>query len=352
MKNDQLSRLSKDGSGRFDRASMEPAKATRSQSTLEITLFVVFGALIILGVIALWSSFSPGYKNVPNFLANGIKADRINLLIIGIGGSTHPGGGKDLADAILFASLKPSTGQASVISLPRDLWTTTGRYGTHRLNQAHALGERNGYPGGGPGLMSETVARIVGQPVHAFVRIDFAAFEKAIDSLGGVDVDCRQGFYDFLFRDGFPAGPQHLDGKRALAYARYRYILGPDGDNFSRELRQQQVIDAIRSRVQSRSPQDLSRIAGALSTLSDHTQTNLTTPQILSLLGDFRSIRSDQVQHVSLKPFTEVFRVTRVGEAGEAVRLRPGGDLELKNLARDIFASRRPPTQTSSLALR
>jgi polyisoprenyl-teichoic acid--peptidoglycan teichoic acid transferase len=344
------SRLSTDGSGRFTRQDVAPAKATRSQSTMEIALFIIFGALIILGGVALWASFSPSYRNVPNHLAAGLKEDRVNILIIGIGGSSHPGGGKDLADAVLFASLKPSTGQASVISLPRDLWTQIGRYGTHRLNQAHALGERNGYPGGGPGLMSDTVSGLLGQPVHAFVRIDFAAFEKAIDSLGGVDVVCRQGFYDYLFHDGFPQGPQHLNGKRALAFARYRYVLGPEGDNFAREQRQQQVIDAVRARVQSRSPQDIARMAGALSTLSDATQTNLTTAQLVSLYREFHDVSPSNVRHISLKPYTDVFRVTRIGEAGEAVRLREGGETALRQLAREVFTTP-PSTRVSTLSL-
>jgi LCP family protein required for cell wall assembly len=343
------SRLSPDASGRFQLPSKDqpPPQPTRSQRGIEIFLFVVFGIALVLGGFAVWSSFSPEYRSVPSHVDDGLKNDRLNILVIGIGGDAHPGGGKDLADAVLLASLKPSTGEAAVISLPRDLWTKVGRYGTHRLNQAHALGERNGYPGGGPGLTADTVSQLLGQPVHAFVRVDFAAFEKVINSLGGIDVECTEPFYDYLFRDGFPRGVHHLDGKRALAYARYRYILGPQGDNFARELRQQQVIDAVRAKVRSRNPQDVARLLGAMSGLSQHTQTNLTTTQMVSLYRQFGSIDQRRIRHVSLKPLTEVFRVTRVADAGEAVRPRGNDYSALQRAARDVFT----PQQRAGLSI-
>src|SRR5207248_2439725 len=135
----------------------------------------------------------------------------------------------------------------------------------------------------GPGLLTDTVSQIVNQPIHAYVRVDFAAFEKIVDALGGVDIYCQRPFYDFLFNDGFPKGWLHLNGKRALAYARYRYINGPEGDNFARELRQQQVLNAVRAKLQHASPQYVLRLIAALPSLSSSTTTNLTTGQMIEL---------------------------------------------------------------------
>ncbi|MCU1245898.1 MAG: putative LytR family transcriptional protein, partial [Acidobacteria bacterium] len=234
----RYNRLNPDGSGRFEvKAPAGPVKATRSQSMLEYFLFGVFAVLFTLVGVAVYSSYSPKHRLVPNLFDAGMRADRVNILFIGIGGDSHPGGGKDLADSMMLASFKPSTGQVAVVSIPRDLWVKVGRYGTHRLNSAHSIGNDSGYPGAGPGLLGDTIAGIFGQPVHAFVRIDFAAFEKVIDDLGGVDVYVQRSFYDYLFKDGFTKGWHHLDGKRALAFSRYRYVIGSDGDNFARELR-------------------------------------------------------------------------------------------------------------------
>jgi len=330
-----------DGSGRhelFPIPEKQAVKATRAQVVVEVILFAAFGLLVTLAAIALYTTSSPKHKIVPNSVDAGFKRDRINILLFGFGGDNHPK--KDqLADSIMLVSLKPSTRQAAIVSVPRDLWVKVGPYGTHRINYAHAIGNMSGYPGEGPGLLCDTVSQTFGQPVDAYVRVDFSAFEKLIDQVGGVDVYCQRGFYDFLFHDGFSRGWHHLNGKRALAYARYRYIIGPEGDNFARELRQQQVVNAVRDKLQRLSPQTAFRVLTAAQTLSAATKTNLTPTQMFTLYRTFRDIRPDNVRHVSLKPFSEVFEVTRLAEAGEAVRIPNADYTQVRNVEETIFRS-------------
>src|SRR3954451_3768136 len=302
----RYTRFNPGGTGSYTRPAPEEGKATRSQHVLEYTLFAIFGLLVLLAAVALYYAYSPSRSRIPNHFADGLKQDRINILFMGVGGDSHPGGGKDLADSILLVSIKPSTKQAAVISIPRDLWVSLGTHGAHRINAAHAIGNDSAYPGKGPGLLCDTVSQIFNQPIHAFIRIDFAAFEKLIDDLGGVDVNVERGFYDYLFQDGFPQGLQHLNGHRALAYTRYRYVLGPEGDNFARELRQQQVINAIRDRIASRGPQDVLKLINAAHSLSNKTETNLTTAQLITLYRRFHDIDKEQTRHVSLKPLSTV----------------------------------------------
>ncbi|PYQ49877.1 MAG: hypothetical protein DMF59_12355, partial [Acidobacteria bacterium] len=329
-----------DASGKFKKPVKEGPRPTKGQSAIEYVLFGVFGVLLILAGIALYSMYSPKFKQVPNHFAGGMKSDRINILLFGIGGADHPTH-DDLADSIMLISLKPSTKQAAIVSIPRDLWVHIGSFGTHRINFAHAAGQTSGYPGQGPGLLCDTVSRTFNQPIHAFVRVDFDAFEKIIDDIGGVDVYCQRSFYDFLFRDGFAQGWHHFDGKRALAYARYRYVIGPEGDNFARELRQQQVINAVRDKLQRLSPQAVIRLIHAASTLSSSTQTNLTNAQLITLYRTFHDIPQANIRHVSLKPITELFEVTRLNEPGMAVRTRTGDNRELESLEKSIFTSER-----------
>lgn len=334
-------RVNPQGSGSYDHPEREEPKATRSQHIIEYTLFSVFGLLVLLAAVALFYAYSPSRSRIPNHFDDGLKQDRINIVFIGVGGDSHPGGGKELADSILLVSLKPSTKQAAVISIPRDLWVSLGTHGAHRINAAHAIGNDSAYPGKGPGLLCDTVSQIFQQPVHAFIRIDFAAFEKLIDDLGGIDVFVQRGFYDYLFQDGFPRGPQHLDGHRALAYTRYRYVLGPEGDNFARELRQQQVINAIRDRIAGRGAGDVLKLINAAHSLSNNTETNLTTAQLITLYRTFHDIDKREIRHVSLKPFSTVFEVTRFADPGEAVRPRTGNYQEFQQLARTVFSSER-----------
>ena len=327
-----------DGSGRHTVAAKIEPKATRTQSALEITLFIVFGVLIVLAGVALYTSNSAKYKEVPNSVDAGLKNDRINIVLFGIGGDNHPRHDQ-LADSIMFVSLKPSTKQAAVVSVPRDLWVRVGPYGSHRINYAHEIGGQSGYPGAGPGLLCDTVSRVFNQPVNAFVRVDFSAFEKLIDDVGGVDVYCQRGFYDYLFHDGFSQGWHHLGGHRALAYARYRYVIGPEGDNFARELRQQQVVTALRGKLQRLSPQSALQFFQAATTLSSATKTNLTVGQMLTLYRLFHDVKAQNIRHVSLKPLTEIFEVTRLAEPGEAVRFPHDDSRGVQNLAATIFNS-------------
>jgi LCP family protein required for cell wall assembly len=329
-----------DGSGRHSHPQLPPPRPTRTQSAVEWLLFAVFGVLMLLAAVALYSAYSPAHKRVPNNVAQGFHDDRINIVLFGVGGENHPRH-DELADAILMVSLKPSTKQAAVVSVPRDLWVHLNGYGTHRINYAHEIGNQGGYPGEGPGLLCDTISRVFQQPVHAYVRVDFSAFEKLIDDVGGVDIYCQRSFYDYLFRDGFAQGWHHLTGKRALAYARYRYVLGPDGDNFARELRQQQVISAMLSKLQQLGPQQTIRLLQAGTTLSKATQTNLTTTQMVTLYRAFHDIRPVNIRHVSLKPLTETFMVTRLGEPGEAVRPLRQDFSELQHVEETIFSSAR-----------
>jgi LCP family protein required for cell wall assembly len=339
----RYTRFNPDGSGGVAAQSPEVPKPTRGQYAMEIALFAVFGILLILAGIALYTSNSASYEKVPNLVAEGMKQDRVNILLFGVGGEHHPKNDQ-LADSIMLISLKPSTGHAAVVSVPRDLWVHLGVYGTHRINYAHAVGNGSGYPGKGPGLLTDTVSKVFGQPVHAYARVDFDAFEKVVDAVGGIDVYCQRGFYDFLFKDGFAKGWHHLDGRRALAYARYRYIDGPEGDNFARELRQQQVMNALQDKLKRAEPQTVLRLIAAIPSLSSTMQTNLTTPQIIALYRRFRGVDPKDVRHVSLKPLTQVFEVKRLTEPGEAVRPRAGDYRELQAVERSIFDSQQAIT--------
>ncbi|HEX7155194.1 MAG TPA: LCP family protein [Thermoanaerobaculia bacterium] len=333
---------------KFGRLATEPPKPEKATRVVEIVLFGVFAVLIVLAGVALYTSYSPDYQQVPNLVDQGMKDDRINVLLIGVGGDTHPGGGKDLADALLLVSLKPSTRQVSMISIPRDLYVKVGRFGKHRLNLAHSIGNESGYPGAGPGLLTDTVKEVFNQPVHAFARVDFAAFREIVDSLGGIEINVPVKMYDELFKDTFEAGPQIMSGDRALRYARYRYIKGPQGDNYARELRQQQVVDAIRKKLQNQGPEDVIRLAGTARALSRHTDTNLTTTQMISLYRTFKTTDRAQIRNVSLKPFMQYIRVRTPGEAGSAVRPWNGDYAPLHNLARNVFAEGEPNVQVAT----
>lgn len=326
----------------------KPKKKTRF---VEFVLFGLLAVLLIAGGFALYQQFSPHKDFVPATVDAGFKRDRINLLLIGIAGDREIKGGNDLADAIMLVSLKPSTKQAALVSIPRDLYVDVGRFGVHRINAAHDLGYKMGYRGGGPGLLMDTVAKVTGQPIDGWARIDFKAFAKVIDDLGGVDVYVYRPFRDYLFNDQFDQGWQHMNGDRALRYARYRYVHGAEGNNFARELRQQQVIAAAKKKLQAVTIPQILRLVGSARTVSKYTATNLSSGEIVSLYRTFHDIAPNNMRHVSLAPLTETFMVTKVGDTGEAVR-PPGNDYaSIRTMSRDVFSDMKPIVNRDQIQL-
>ena len=226
-----------------------------------------------------------------------------------------------------------------MISIPRDLYVRIGSYGKHRINEAHRIGNQTAYPGRGPKLLMDTVSETVGVPVHAFVRVDFAAFEKVVDQIGGVDVYVERSFHDFLFDDGFEKGWNHLDGERALLYARYRYVNDVrEGTIFAREERQQQVIQAVQKKLRDEDGAAL-RLIRAGKTLSDHTETNLTTPQMVWFYRTFGKVDPGSVKTVSLQPWVEIYEHRSLAGAAEAVRPRAGDFGELQGVVKNVFTT-------------
>lgn len=331
----------------------KPGQTKKKRGIAEYLMYGFVVVLVAIVAIAAYAHFAPAMKEVPNKVTAGFEQDRINILLIGIGGDTHPGEGKDLADSIILASLKPSTRQVALISLPRDLYVPMDKgVGMQRLNAAHSLGAKMGFKGKGPGFLVHTVENVLGQPVHAYARIDFLAFEKVIDALGGVDVYVYRPFHDYLFNDGFAKGWHHLDGKRALRYARYRHIKASyEGNNFGRELRQQQVLDAIRNKMKDLDSGQVLRLAGLAMNSSDFTSTNLTTPQMVELYSIFRNTKKEDVRHVSLKKFTKIIKLTEPHLYGEAVAPPQNDYTKIREVVRTVFNGRGPIVAPNEIQL-
>lgn len=328
------SRLDPDASAKLrrNRAGMP----TRTQKTLELTLFAVFGSTIALAAVALYAINSPEHLLVPNSFEDGMRAGRANVLILETTTRNRDGGARTTTsiDGLTLVALKSETQEAALISIPRDLWVRLGRYGTHRISSAAAIGNSSGYPGEGAGLTVDTVSEITGQPVNAYLRLDSPRLRKLVDDLGGIDIQVKTSFYEYRTRDRFHPGLQHMDGLRALRYARSPYVLGPAGDRFARELRQQEVLTAVFSRLSSAGPKVRERLVGA--SADGEPMTNLSPDQLARLLAAFGN--SASLRHVTLAPLLDRFEVATFGDpGGEAVRPRSGDFSQVQEITREVF---------------
>ncbi len=178
--------------------------------------------------------------------------DTINFLLIG---SDKRPGSSYRTDTLVIAIYWPKNGQVSLISIPRDLWIYIPTVGMQRINTAYQSGELNGYVGGGPGLLKDTIAYNLGIRIDHTAMVDFDGFRRIVDTLGGIDLPVSCAYTDWRLIDPsydpynennwwlYTVGPGqvHMDGDLALWYARSRM----KSSDFDRGRRQQEVLRAI-----------------------------------------------------------------------------------------------------------
>ena len=191
-------------------------------------------------------------------------SDRVNLLVMGFGGAGHDGA--YLTDSMLVMSLLPQSNHTTLISVPRDLWVqippNSGQY--NKINDAYTYGSNNGANAAAGGDMAaQKVSDVTGLDVKYWLTINFVGFRDFINSIGGVDVYVPDSFTSKYpanddpsinpnwIKVHFSKGMQHMDGERAIEYARARYVLDnpAEGSDFARSARQQIIIKAALSKV-------------------------------------------------------------------------------------------------------
>ena len=181
------------------------------------------------------------------------ESETINFLLIG--SDRRPAGTSHRTDTLLIAIVWYREGQVSLISIPRDTWLYIPTVGMQRINTAFQSGESGGYPGGGNGLLKDTILQNFGIRIDHTAMVEFDGFRRIVDTLGGIDLPISCPYTDWrlispeldennennwwLFTVG--PGQVHMDGDLALWYARSR----SKSSDFDRGRRQQEVIRTL-----------------------------------------------------------------------------------------------------------
>ncbi len=213
--------------------------------------------------------------------------DRVTILLMGLDYRDWlEGEGPPRTDSMLLLTVDPVAQTAGMLSIPRDLWTEIPGFEHNRVNTAYFLGESYNLPGGGPGLAMKTIENLLGVPVQYYAVIEFSAFERAIDEIGGVHVWVEEPIKIS------PLGQQSkwlkgdrghlLNGPEALAYARARKS---EGGDFDRAQRQQQVAMAILDQITGLEmvPTLLRNAPALYQEVASGIRTNLTLDQMIRL---------------------------------------------------------------------
>lgn len=227
---------------------------------------------------------------------------RINILLLGSDTDAKFEGDYN-TQIMIVVSIDPVRKSVSMLSVPRDLWVPIPGHGTGKIGVA--------YGAGGVALARQAIETNLGIQIHYYAWVGLEGFIKVIDTFGGVDVDVSHPIVDDAYPDDvnsadpyayrrlyIPAGPQHLDGVRALEYVRSRHgdLIG----DFGRSQRQQQVLDALRSK--SGTKDIIVRLPQLANDLKDSVRTDMTLQDIAKFAGLAEQIRTQPVQQYTLLP--------------------------------------------------
>ncbi len=291
----------------------------------------------------------------------GEDRDRINILLLGVGGKNHDGG--QLSDTIMIASIKPSTKQIALFSIPRDLAIPLENLGWRKINNVNALAEGK-EPGSGGVATSQAISHLLDSPIDYYLRVDFDGFEKIIDEVGGINVYVDNTLDDYSYpirgqEDNLDyysrfehlhvdAGWQHMNGDLALKFARSRHGAGAEGTDFARARRQQKIIEAVRDKVLSAdtllNPKKVSTI---LDQLNNNISTNLKIWEMIKLFGLVKNVDKEHIINRVLDNSASGLLVDGVGDNGAYILSPRSGDFsEITYLFANLFGD--PPTPTKN----
>ncbi|WP_120464716.1 LCP family protein [Paenibacillus aceti] len=221
--------------------------------------------------------------------------DRVNILLMGVDARGLKKGEIPRSDTMLVASLDPVTKRGYLFSIMRDTYTQIPEYGMNRINSAITHG---------PNTAMKAVSDLLGIPIQYYVYTDFQGFIELVDAIGGVDFYVEKDMHYTSKADkheydiDLKKGQQHLDGKTALQYVRFRHDALSD---FSRTERQRNFLTAVANKMISTT--SLIKLPSILEKVNPYIDTNLTINDMWKLanLGySSKMVASEQIPPMSL----------------------------------------------------
>lgn len=225
------------------------------------------------------------------------------------------------ADTLMVLSLNPKTLKVTMLSIPRDTYTTiacTG--GKHKINASGWYGDS---------CVVKTVSKYLGIDIDYYAKINFLGIVDLVDTLGGVEVEVPYSLCEQNSRREFGSsmifvdeGLQTLNGEQALALSRNRhywkgmcpakYTSDGNRSDLTRGQNQQLVIKAIVSKLLS--VRDLNQFYDILDTVGDNMSTNMSRETILSfynvgknIVKKFNTSNTDELVNIEKLTFKSYF---------------------------------------------
>ena len=217
--------------------------------------------------------------------------DKSTIMIMGVDAREDDVG---RSDTLMIAAVDPKRNQASLLSVPRDTRVKIPGHSWDKINAAYAYGSAKSGILGGEKLAQRTVEDFLGVNIDHYVVIDTHAFQKIIDAIGGIDIDVEKRMYyeDPWDDDGglvidLKPGMQHMNGKTAVTYVRYR---DEEGD-IGRIKRQQKFMKACMDKVTS--PAIIPKLPTVIKEVIGSVKTDLSFRQLLEFAGTLKEAQKN-----------------------------------------------------------
>lgn len=189
------------------------------------------------------------------------------------------------SDTIILVFVNTERGEVFLLSVPRDSRVLIPGVGYDKANHAYARG--------GIELLRQTLEENLGIEIPYFVEVNYEAFERVVDALGGVEIEVEKPMHYVDKAQGLvinlKPGKQVLDGKRALQYVRFRH--DPLGD-IGRIKRQQTFLQALLAKIQD--PAVLANLPSLFESLKVALHTNIPLETILQFALWFKGLEEKE----------------------------------------------------------
>ena len=245
--------------------------ATRTIRTVVLAAVLAVAALVMPN-----SGVAPTYVSLVKYEhATGVDLDPDVIWILAVGSDARRGQNplRSRGDTLQLVGMDTRTGAATAIGIPRDSWVSIPGHGSNRVNAALYFG--------GPQLLGETVAGLIGiEPDYVLVTT-FWGVEAIAKDVGPITVDNPVPFSDpNLKPKGFKAGKVVLRGYNVVSFGRIRKSLA--GGDFDRSANQQRVLKGFQAKVAANADKPGWIERGVLSVM-DNVDTNLSPSELFEI---------------------------------------------------------------------
>jgi LCP family protein required for cell wall assembly len=276
-------------------------------------IWIVVLGFVLAGLGGLGAYFLPVFQTAANSTSGpGVVGDLnpvstptqpFTVLLLGSDDDSKFAPERFNTQSMILVRVDPTTKQATMLSIPRDLWVPIPNQGWGKISTAFQLG-------GAPAAVAAVESNF---KVHIddYVWIGLNGLVNLIDRLGGVNLQVTNPVMD----DFYPAdlnnaddpygyyrvavlpGATHMDGVHALQYVRSRH--GDARGDFARSERQQQLLLAIRAQASHLNVADLPGLAAAF---NGEIKTSVGLDRLRALVAIARDFNGPNIHRVVLVP--------------------------------------------------